>query len=90
MAEKHPCLIVLCYHEIFKAVGPGIPKVGMEPVFIYVVGNLAHTDGLYERLGDLPLGLIWIQATFHSTTNRPFHLFESMAPRSSTRTAKTA
>ena len=44
-----------CYSEILKSIGPGSPQVGMEPVFIYVVGNMAHTDALYERLGDTPL-----------------------------------
>ena len=61
-----------CYRQILAAAAGG-PRVGIEPVFIYVVGNLAHTQALYEQLGDLPLGINFDPSHF------PYH-FESPVP----------
>ena len=63
-----------CYREILKSVGPGSPQIGMEPVFIYVVGNLAHTDALYERLGETPLMINMDPGhfPFHNESPTPF------------------
>ena len=47
--------LAACYREILASAGDGAPEIGLEPVFLYVVGNLAHTRSLYERLGELPL-----------------------------------
>ena len=62
-----------CYQRILNAAGSDGPRVGIEPVFVYVVGNLAHTQGLYERLGDVPLLINFDPSHF------PYH-FESPVP----------
>jgi len=47
--------VATCYREIFKHTAPDAPRLGIEPVFVYVIGNLAHTQTLYQRLDHLPL-----------------------------------
>ena len=62
------------YREILAGADDSTPRVGIEPVFIYVIGNLAHTRSLYEKLGPLPLYINYDPGHFpyHDESPIPF------------------
>lgn len=43
-------LLAKCYHQLLAHAAGGPVQVGIEPVFVYHVGNLASTNSLMQRL----------------------------------------
>ena len=66
--------VAACYREILGEAGKDTLRVGMEPVFIYVIGNLAHTRSLYEKISGLPLYINYDPGHFpyHDESPLPF------------------
>ena len=73
--------VASCYVDILTAVGPDTPRLALEPCFLYVVGGLAHTRALFERLGGVPLDVNYDPSHFIYHDESPISFIREYADK---------